>query len=58
MNNLSIDDIHKIREEHHLAIKAISFSAYKKALEKEIAPSLLLLEKLKKELKQSEEIAI
>lgn len=44
---LTIDEIHAIREEHHEKTKGMNFEDYKKELDAEIAPILLLLNKAK-----------
>ena len=40
---LTIDEIHSIREEHSRKTKDMNFDEYKKVLDAEIAPVLLLL---------------
>ena len=47
MNNLSIEDIHKIREEHAILTKNMSFGEYKANLRKEVKPILELLKSMK-----------
>jgi len=44
---LTIDEIHAIRAEHYEKTKDMSFEDYKKSLNAEIAPILLLLNKAK-----------
>lgn len=45
---LTIDEIHAIRAEHYEKTKNMSFDEYKKSLDAEIAPILLILNKTKK----------
>lgn len=45
---LTIDEIHAIRAEHYEKTKDMSFDEYKKSLDAEIAPILLILNKAKK----------
>lgn len=40
---LTIDEIHAIREEHYQKTNGLCFDEYKKLLDDEIAPILLLL---------------
>lgn len=47
MCNLTIDDIHKIREEHYNKTKNMSFEEYKKELKIETAPIIELLKTMK-----------
>lgn len=49
MNNLTIDDIHKIREDHAISTRNMSFDEYKTDLHKEIKPLLNLLKSMKPE---------
>lgn len=44
---LTIDEIHAIREEHFMETKGLGFEEYKKRLDDEIAPALLLLHQKK-----------
>ncbi len=44
---LTIDEIHAIREEHYEKTNGLSFDKYKKLLDNEIAPMLLLLNQKK-----------
>jgi len=47
MNNLTIDDIHRIREEHAISTRNMSFDEYKADLHKEIKPLLDSLKSMK-----------
>jgi len=47
MNNLTIEDIHKIREEHANLTRNMSFDEYKSELQKDIKPLLSLLKSMK-----------
>ena len=49
MNNLTIDDIHKIREEHANLTQNMDFDEYKADLQKEVKPLLDLLKSMKVE---------
>ena len=40
---LTIDEIHSIREEHSQKTRKLSFDEYRKLLDAEIAPALLVL---------------
>ena len=51
MNYLSIDDIHRIRKEHAVSTRNMSFDEYKTGLQKEIKPVLDLLKSMKIEKK-------
>ena len=51
MKNLTIEDIHKIREEHANLTRNMSFDEYKAELHKEIKPLLSLLKSMKTERK-------
>ena len=53
MNNLTIDDIHRIREEHAFSTRNMSFDEYKVGLHKEIKPLLDLLKSMKREKKMT-----
>ncbi len=44
---LTIEEIHKIREEHYEKTKAMPFDEYKKDLKAEIAPFLIMLNNAK-----------
>lgn len=44
---LTIDEIHAIREEHSKKTKDLDFDEYKKLLDSEIAPVLLMLNRIK-----------
>lgn len=44
---LTIDEIHSIREDHCRATKDMNFAEYKKVLDTETAPILLLLKRAK-----------
>lgn len=44
---LTIDEIHAIRAEHYEKTKGMNFKDYKKELDAEIAPILLLLNRAK-----------
>lgn len=44
---LTVDEIHKIREEHYEKTKDMSFEEYKADLKSEIAPVLEMLESKK-----------
>lgn len=44
---LTIDEIHSIREEHCEKTNGLSFNEYKKLLDDEVAPILLLLNQKK-----------
>lgn len=44
---LTIDGIHAIRVEHYEKTKGMDFKDYKKSLDAEIAPILLLLNRVK-----------
>lgn len=46
---LTIDEIHAIRAEHYEKTKDMSFDDYKKSLNDEIAPILLILNQKKSE---------
>lgn len=52
---LTIDEIHKIREEHYEKTKDMSFEEYKAELKTEIAPVLEMLENIRanKKLKEA-----
>lgn len=50
---LTIDEIHAIREEHSRKTKDMEFDEYKKLLDAEIAPTLLVLDRAKKALQNS-----
>ena len=47
MNNLSIEDIHKIREEHAALTRNMTFDEYKAELHNDIKPLLNLLKSMK-----------
>jgi len=47
MNNLTIEDIHKIREEHAKLTREMNFDEYKAELHKDIKPLLNLLKSMK-----------
>ena len=47
MNNLTVDDIHRIRKEHAVLTQNMSFDEYKADLHKEIKPLLDLLKSMK-----------
>jgi len=47
MNNLTIEDIHKIREEHANRTKNMDFNEYKAELNSEIKPLLAMLKTMK-----------
>ncbi|MDR1951476.1 MAG: hypothetical protein LBP96_04520 [Bacteroidales bacterium] len=47
MNNLTIEDIHKIREEHANLTRNMNFNEYKAELRKDIKPLLDLLKSMK-----------
>ena len=49
MNNLTIDDIHKIRAEHAILTQNMNFEEYKADLHEEIKPLLNLLKSMKNE---------
>lgn len=51
MNNitLTIDEIHSIREEHYQETKNMCFAEYKRHLDAEIAPVLLILNRTKED---------
>ena len=49
MNNLTIDDIHKIRREHAVSTQNMNFDEYKADLHEEIKPLLNLLKSMKNE---------
>jgi len=49
MNNLTIEDIHKIREEHAVLTRNMNFDEYKAELNKDIEPLLTLLKSMKAE---------
>ena len=51
MNNLTIEDIHRIREGHAISTRNMSFDEYKANLCKEVKPLLDLLKSMKKEQK-------
>ena len=51
MNNLTIDDIHRIRREHAISTQNMSFDEYKADLHKEVQPLLDLLKSTKTERK-------
>jgi len=51
MNNLTIEDIHKIREEHAALTRNMNFDEYKAELNKDIKPLLTLLKSMKAERK-------
>ena len=51
MNNLTIEDIHKIREEHANRTRNMNFDEYKAELHKDIEPLLALLKSMKAECK-------
>ena len=52
MKDFTIEDIHKIREEHANLIQGMSFDEYKAELRKEIEPLLSLLKSMKAEQKK------
>ena len=47
MNNLSIEDIHKIREEHAVLTRNMTFDEYKAELHNDIKPLLSILKSMK-----------
>ena len=51
MNNLSIEEIHKIREEHAALTRDMTFDEYKAELHSDIKPLLNLLKSMKSERK-------
>ena len=51
MRNLSIEDIHTIREEHAILTRNMTFAEYKAELEKDTKPLLDLLKSMKSERK-------
>jgi len=51
MNNLTIDDIHRIRREHAVSTRNMGFDEYKADLHKEIKTLLDLLKSMKIEQK-------
>ena len=53
MNNLTINDIHRIREEHAISTRNMSFDEYKAVLHQEIKPLLDLLISMKLEQKMT-----
>ena len=53
MNNLTVDDIHRIRKEHAVLTQNMSFDEYKADLHKEIEPLLDLLKSMKRKQKMS-----
>ncbi len=58
MNNLTLDDIHKIREEHAILSRDMSFEEYKKALSQDIQPLLDLLKSMKIEQKKTKPYSV
>jgi len=53
MNNLTIDDIHRIRREHADSTQNMSFDDYKANLKNEIKPLFDLLMSMKQEKKNN-----
>ena len=53
MNDLTIDDIHRIRKEHAVATHNMSFDEYKADMRKEVKPLLDLLKLMKIEQKKT-----
>ena len=53
MNYLSIDDIHRIRKEHAVLTRNMSFDEYKADLHKEVKTILNLLKSIKMEKKMT-----
>jgi len=51
---LTVDEIHKIREEHYEKTKDLSFEEYKAELKAEIAPVLEMLDNIKERKKLRE----
>ena len=51
---LTVDEIHKIREEHYEKTKDMSFEEYKADLKSEIAPVLEMLESIRESKKLKE----
>lgn len=51
---LTVDEIHKIREEHYEKTKNMSFEEYKAELKTEIAPVLEMLESIRERKKLKE----
>ena len=47
MNNLSIEDIHNIREEHAVLTRNMTFDEYKAELRNDIKPLLNVLKSMK-----------
>lgn len=47
MNQLTVEDIRKIRETHACETKQMSFGDYQKALKQEIAGALEVIQKMK-----------
>jgi len=58
MNNLTIDDIHKIRKEHAISTRNMSFDEYKADLHKEVKPLWDLLKSMKIDKKKRQRIII
>ena len=53
MSNLTIDDIHRIRKEHAISTRNMTFIEFKTSLYKEIKPLLEMLISLKTEKKKA-----
>ena len=52
--NLTVEEIHKIREEHYQKTKNMTFEEYKLDLKTEIAPVLEMLNKIREAKKLQE----
>jgi hypothetical protein len=57
MNYLTIDDIHRIREDHASSTRNMSFDEYKTDLHEEVKPLLDLLKSMKIEQKRTMDMA-